>query len=271
MKPVTTCFVLVTMSLTISAQEANKPAFTRTATIEHNADSGRVTANYSRPLFQAVEALSREYGWVIDYEDPPYFSSFDLVDNTDPRWRASHPNGKGAVRVAGGSFETTFPEPIGEKTEEQVLEKVIADYNASGNPGKFTLRREGKNRFAVIGIAVRDETGKDKNASVLLDTRITIPEAHRSAYDTLNLVLSTLSTASGITVLPSMLSTNGINEADIVVGGENVPARTLLLETLGAANNHRVIHWELRYSPDRPEYFLLISPGESRGGEPIRP
>ena len=63
--------------------------------------------------------------------------------------------------------------------------------------------------------------------------------------DTLNLVLSTLSTASGITVLPSMSSTNGINEADIVVGGENVPARTLLLETLGTANNHRVIHWEL--------------------------
>jgi hypothetical protein len=171
-----------------------KPSFAAVANIEHTSSSGHVSANYSRPLFQTAETVIREYGWVVDYEDPPYFSTFDLTDDTDPRWRASHPNSKGVVRVAGSAFQSTFPEPVGETTKEQVLEKIISDYNSSGNPGKFALRKEGENRYAVIGVAVKDDAGKDKDAPVLLDTLITVPEAHRSAFDTLNLVLSTLST-----------------------------------------------------------------------------
>jgi hypothetical protein len=225
-----------------------------------NSGSGHVSANHPRPLFQTVEAVIREYGWVVDYEDPPYFSTFDLTDDTDPRWRASHPNSKGVVRVVGSAFQSTFPEPVGETTREQVLKKIISDYNLSGNPGKFALRKEGENRYAVMGVAVKDDTGKDKDAPVLLDTLMTVPEAHRSAFDTLNLVLNTLSTTSGVNVHASMLSTNGIGDPDIVVGGKGVPARTLLLQTLSAAHKHRTIRWELRYSPDRPEYFPLIYP-----------
>jgi hypothetical protein len=73
-----------------------------------------------------------------------------------------------------------------------------------------------------------------------------------------------------------MLSTNGISEPDIVVGGNDIPARTLWLQTLSAANKHRVIRWELRYSPDRPEYHLPSSPAletyaDSPGTEGVRP
>lgn len=261
MKPIVASFLLFAVSVFASAQEiTKKPVFMDAGVVEHDANSGRVTSSHPRPLFQAVEALSQEYGWVIDFEDPPYFSKFDLTDDTDPNWKAKHPASKGVSRVAGGPFESIFPEPAAQISKEQVLQKVISDYNSSGNPGKFALRKEGENRFAVVGVSVKDEGGNDANVPVLLDTLISVPQEHRSAYETLNLILDTLSTAAGTKVHASMLSTNGISAPDIVVGGTNVSARTLLLQTFDEANKYRFIRWELRYSPDINGYFLIIAP-----------
>jgi len=122
---------------------------------------------------QAVEAISQEYGWIVDFEDPLYQSHFDLVDATDPEWRASHPNEKGATRVSGGLFQSSFPEPSSipsGNAEEQVLQKLVADYNSSGNPGKFSVRKEADGRYALVGVSRKDETGKDETVNPLLDT-----------------------------------------------------------------------------------------------------
>jgi hypothetical protein len=78
------------------------------AQVRHLADSITVSANDARPLAQAVTALSEEFGWAIDFEDPPYYSKYDLVDDTVPQWRAAHPNTKGVTVIAGDTFQTQF-------------------------------------------------------------------------------------------------------------------------------------------------------------------
>jgi len=136
------------------------------AEVRHLADSVTVTANDARPLAQAVTALSEEFAWAIDFEDPPYYSMFDLLNETDPKWRAAHPNAKGVTVIAGDTFQTQFPQTPDAATsqaeEEHILDRVISDYNASTNPGRFTVRNEGDGRFAIVGTYVKDERGGDQ-------------------------------------------------------------------------------------------------------------
>jgi len=64
------------------ARQARHSRYMENAEVQHLADSITITANDARPLAQAVTALSEEYGWAIDFEDPPYYSKYDLVDDT---------------------------------------------------------------------------------------------------------------------------------------------------------------------------------------------
>ena len=45
-----------------------------------------VSVAASRPLYFALLALSEQYGWVVDYEDPIYTRG-ETRDKTDPNWR----------------------------------------------------------------------------------------------------------------------------------------------------------------------------------------
>ena len=256
------CLLLGVPTLLAAQNTTRKAAPGEPGIIEHHESSGTLSSVDARPLLQAIDAISTEYGWVIDFEDPPYRSSFDLMDSTDPKWRADHPNEKGIRRIAGGPFQSSFPEPsslVSGNAEEQVLQKIVSDYNSSGNPGRFVVRKEAEGRYAVIGAATKSEIGQDETATVLLDTPITIPVAHRSAYETLDIILKTLSSTAGVKVYASLLSVNHIQEPDIVVGGSNVPARALLLQALDAANKHRIIRWDLLFDPNMDAYALRVT------------
>lgn len=64
----------------ILGQSPNKPSFLPAAVLGHCGATATLTANDPRPLLQAVEGISEEYGWIVDFEDPLYRSRFDLVD-----------------------------------------------------------------------------------------------------------------------------------------------------------------------------------------------
>src|SRR5260370_17073930 len=96
--------VLVTMLLTVpahaqaqndQARQARHSRYMENAEVRHLADSITVTANDARPLAQAVTALSEEFGWAIDFEDPPYYTNYDHVDNTPPQCPTPHATPKG--------------------------------------------------------------------------------------------------------------------------------------------------------------------------------
>ena len=252
----------------ILGQSPDKPSFMNAAVVQHHGESTTLTANFPRPLMQAVEGLGEDYGWIVDFEDPLYCSRFDLVDSTDPEWRASHPKEKGALRVSGGLFESSFPEPSSfsdANAEEQVLQKLVSDYNSSGNPGKFVVRKESDGRYAVIGVARKDETGKDETVGALLDTAISFPVQRRDARATLQLVVDTLTANSGVKVRLGTigLSSDPLQQAELTIGGENVPARTLLLQALDGVSNtsphfRGVFVWNFLFDADTNAYWLRL-------------
>ena len=57
--------------------------------IEHQHGTATVKADCARPLAQAITAVREEYGWAVDYEDPPYHSKYDVMDMTNPSYRAA--------------------------------------------------------------------------------------------------------------------------------------------------------------------------------------
>lgn len=257
-----------TCSFSLPAQAPKSP-FMSAGFIQHHGTTATLTANFPGPIVQAVEAVSREYGWIVDFEDPPFNSHLDLVDATDPVWRASHPDSKGATRVAGGLFQSTFPEPTAITSgdaEEQVLQKVVADYNASGNPGKFVVRKEAAARYAVVGISRRNDAGRDEAVDVLLDTPITITLEQRDAAATLQLIADTLTATTGVKVYLGTigLSSNPLSEATLTIGGTNVAARTLLLQAVDDIQKHAphfsgILVWNLLFDADRNAYDLRLS------------
>jgi len=232
------------------------------AEVRHLANSATITANSPRPLAQAVTALSEEYAWVIDFEDPPYYSKYDLVDDTASQWRAAHPTAKGVTAIAGDTFQAQFPENpragISPPDEERILDRVVSDYNASTNPGRFSVRNEGDGRFAIVGTYVKDNNGQDQTISPILDTPISIQADTRDALTTIHIILNALSAKSQIQVVPGLLALNALHQTQVTVGGENIPARTLLLQTLSAAKIK--LYWDLYYDHDVNGYAFSVLP-----------
>ncbi|MGC1484707.1 MAG: hypothetical protein WA789_13010 [Candidatus Acidiferrum sp.] len=262
------CALLISAGSFLLAQSPTRPSFMSAAVIQHTGVSETLTADFPRPLSQAIETISQEYGWIVDFEDPHYISHFDLVDCTDPTWRASHPNEKGALRVSGGFFQSNFPEPStisAGDPEEQVLQKLVADYNASGNPGKFVVRTEAEGRYAIIGVSRKDENGRDEAVNAPLDTPISFPVQQRDARATLNLIVDSVTANSGVKVYLGMtgLSSNPLQEATVTIGGSNVPARTLLMQALDGVSSESphfrgIFEWESLFNADMNAYYLNL-------------
>jgi hypothetical protein len=245
------------------AQTQNRvPRFMECAEVHHRADSATLSANDARPLAQALTALSEEYAWTIDFEDPPYDSKHDLVDDTAAEWRAAHPKEKGVTIISGGTFQTRFPETAGATfsaaQEEHALDIVVSDYNKSGNPGRFSLMSEGHGRFAVIGSHVRDDSGQEQPMPSILDTPITVPTETRDGLRTISAIREALTSKSQTRVEPGVMPLNVLVRTEVTVGGQNVPARTLLLQTLSLIKTK--LYWLLPYDNDVKTYAFNLLP-----------
>jgi hypothetical protein len=239
---------------TYAQQPQLRPQFMRAGIVEHHGSNATVRANDPRPLLQAIKAIREEYGWIIDYEDPPFFSAHDLSDDTDPRWKAAHPGSDPVWRIAGSAFQSDYPEiatavPSSPRIAD-ILQKVVSDYNSSGNPGKFSVRKESSSRYSILGTFRKDRDGRDQAVRSILDTAISMPPEPRTPVETLYTILSILSSATGTRVLPLMVPTNTLQGPLLTIGGTGVTARTLLLQTLGQANPRRTLMWDLLFDPD---------------------
>jgi hypothetical protein len=260
-------------------RQARHSRYMDRAEVRHLGNSAIISANDPRPLAQALTALSEEYAWVIDFEDPPYYSKHDLVDDTAPEWRAAHPTAKGVTVIGGDGFQIQLPGNLNATSsaeEEHILDSVVSDYNRSGNPGRFSVRNEGDGRFAIVGTYIKDENGKDQAVTAILDTPLSIPTETRDALTTVHVILNALTAGTQTKVMAGMLALNALNQAHAAVGGQNVPARVLLLQTLSAANAK--LYWHLYYDNDAKMYALNVLPlmkanydsSANRSTEPVR-
>jgi len=242
-------------------KQQSRAQLMREGVVIRNGDTATVKANDPRPLAQAIQAVSEEYGWVVDYEDPLYSDS-ELVDATNPKWRASHPDAPMVKGIRGGAFESAFNEPSALAStagEEAALQKIVSDYNHSGNPGKFIVHDEGEeafnpeipgfkksvaHRYSIVGV------------SGILDTTVSIPIEKRSAQATIELIAKELSTKTNVKVFGGASANNLLIQSQVTVGGEHLTVRNLLIQTLNATQRPQI--WRCLFDPGANIYVFNI-------------
>lgn len=253
--------LVVLVSGLATAQSTQSPEFLDRAYIRHSGTEVTVVANDPIPLLQAVYALRLEYGWQVNWESAPGYSHFDLVDATNPKWRAAHPGEKGVTRPAGGLFSGAFPEPkeaSDPNAQRDALARLIDEYNATDNPGKYVVRLDSDGQLTVIGTRVRDETGALQDIQPLLDARVTLPKLPRNVEDTIQSILNALQSVTGQKVLFAVVSHSLFVNTQVTMGGEKIPARDLLKQAL--AGTKRALQYDLCLNSDVPVWLLNVSP-----------
>ncbi len=237
----------------------------RSAKVEHLSPTmARISVNDPRPMRQVVQGLRRTYGLLISYEDPPYFSSYDVVDAANSTWRAKHPGSKPYLGIAGGPFTSEFPE-ISEAQQDSsakaALVKITADYDQSTNPGRFAVRVEGPHRFSVVGTFLRAQDGRQKALHALLDTYVSIRALRAAtAEDLLNALCEQLTKLTGETIIPGTNPVNMMTGTRVTLNsssGPEITARRALMEISAAARYSLV--WTLNWDPNERFYVLNLT------------
>src|SRR5437868_7392960 len=218
---------------TLSAQQLHRThsEFAPTATVQVVNGTASVVANSPRPLLQAITGIAEHYGWTINYEDPLYRNG-ELIDDTNPEWRALHPQAAGPRIPSGRVFRASVPVSQnmerGSEGERLALQELVADYNQSGNPGQFTLLLLDTGFFSVVG----KNAGSSAHGQSILDTPVSISFTSRSANETINLILNQVSAKTGISIVKGVWPFNATVPSRVSVGGAAVPARELLQQTI---------------------------------------
>jgi hypothetical protein len=240
----------------------------KTAEVEETDGVVRIFANSPRPLAQALCAITKRNEWLVDYEDPEYTSKFDLIDATNPTWRAVHPEKPPLMIPQGGAFEFKYDESRAATAdgERQILEALVAAYNQSENPGTFEVRElsidsrpwsVSRKRYAIVGVSIKDDQGRPQRVSPILDTLITLPKQERSASETIRLMGEELFAKRRVKVVEGGVANNALIQSKVTVGGTNVSARSLLLQTLGQVMNPSM-GWHAKYDRMMPVYVLNV-------------
>ena len=241
----------------LSAQDQTKAVFQSQTVLEETGADITLRVNDPNPLFQAIVRLRQEYGWVVNYEEAPLYSNYDLVDDTSPVWRTKHPGARGVTRTAGGTFVAHYKKPEDSTVASATLSTVLNDYNATNNPGRYILKHVPSGAIVVVGNRVKNENGQEIEVSPLLDTPITIPKEQRSVYGTVRAILNALKEKSGQKIIIMSVPNNDFLQKNAIVGGSEIPARELLLQALYSTG--RPMQYDFGFDSDVPTYILNVS------------
>jgi hypothetical protein len=198
----------------------------------------RVTAITGRPMYQALSAVSREYGWMSDYEETDDATLPFFTDGDNRRW------------YRGGTFTATLAMPqTGTASEEQsILTNLTRQFDQVGLQ-HFKVISPSANRF--------DVTSAPAGSVALMDTPITLPAAERTIDQTVMAILQQISAQRGVKIIRGGFADGELIRTTISIGSEKaVPARQLLAQALDQAPDGRV--WLLTYEPSMGEYAFGV-------------
>jgi hypothetical protein len=239
------CLCLACLSSEGWAQTVAAPAqYLKQATVSQTAQTVRITADSPRPLEQILNALHLKYGWAINYEDPQYTSTLDLVESP-----ASH-----TKLPSGGSFSVEYPAAAPD--EEKTLRLVLDAYNHSKNPGQFELRRNAQGNFDVVGTGAHNDKGAIAPQQPLFDVPVTLPTEERTISATIDLIFQAIAQQNHSVVKVGVSPRTLLDHTPAKIGGAKVSARELLQQCLTAT--HRNLYWRLLFDPESKGYYLNI-------------
>jgi len=258
------CFLLVYVSASGICQTISSPAgsFWTAAHVTHLGENASVSSLDPRPLWMAIDSVGREYGWVIDYEDPIYDIKTETSVYSDPRWESIHP-GKIPRLPSGNSFASTYTEvtqPPSSNATSSVLNKIISDYNTTVNPGTFLVRAEEVGRFSVVGYSRSSGSGQ----ASILDHHVNLPHIEQNGLEALISLTQEISAVTGAKVVLGALPYNLLLPNKVDIGGTNIPARTQLMQIADSGNTPLI--WDLLFDLNDNCYYLSLAPALKRKG-----
>jgi hypothetical protein len=229
------------------------------AKVVRGAERTDLQSNQPRPMDATVTALVNEFGWLVDYEDPPYSkNSSDVVDMTDPTWQRTHPHDR-FFGLKGGSFLTHLAptETASEAVPVKTVERIVSEYDQSSLPGRFIVRTGERGRIAVVGVATRNASDAYEQTPVLLDTPIVLTPLTTDLLDALSTITAALTSISGHRVVVGTSPINLFNQVQCVLPSEKLVSRVAIGQMLDSAPVKLV--YSLLYDPNDDLYVLNVT------------
>ena len=239
------------------AQTKQSTSYLKQATISQTGRKMHITANSPRPLHQILESFQNKFGWKIDYEDPQYVSSLDVIDVVGPE-SAALSSGGNARYPRGGNFEVDLTTAAADSSPDQkmALQTVLDAYNSSTNPGRFELRPNPDGSSDFVGVAAHDEKGQIAKQQPVLDVAITLPAEERSVADTVDLICQKVAEQSHTPVTVGVTPFGLFTKRKTKTGGTQESARALLIKALTFEGHN--FYWYLLFDPNSKGYYLDI-------------
>jgi hypothetical protein len=232
-----------------------------------------LSATGPRPLVKAADQLEARYGIPVSYEDATYAYEGDLVDETDPAYKLSHPgiralgvkNGSAVLR---GNLSASVRSPA---DAMPLFQSLLDDYVRAGNPGEYALVQSGDG-VVIVPTRVRNENGVLLPDQSPLETRISFPELQRTDLETLAAICGAILANSGKKVVVGTTPFGGLQSPGtrgsyyVTIGASNEPARSVLQRTLAGLQwaDSRTqgpilkMGWWLLYDPGERVYALSV-------------
>lgn len=228
------------------------------------------------PLEAMLDRIEHAAGVPINYEDPRYDCPADVVDVTNQVQSAAQRAANPAARILvprGGklTLDGVLPGTPQPGDELPLVGAAVAQYEASGLPGRFTVRQIG----SVTSVEPVEARGRDcrwAKASPALEAGINFPPQTRAAADTLSLILASASQAIGVKIGLAQVPLVAFINRQVTLGAANEPAASVLVRLFEQISSPgRVSYsYHLFYDPGL-RYYMADIAAVSPSRRPIAP
>lgn len=229
------------------------------------AQTSIINVDDPRPLMRMLDELEQRFGISINYEDPLYQHSDDLVDVTDkvqnPRQRAMNPNVRIMIPRGG---QATLEVPVSSQLDSATIVNIITNMRLAHEaryPGKFTVHRREAGWY-VEPTSVRGVSGSMAPQTPVSETSISLPEQQRNAAECLDAILQQAGKKVGVKIGIGMIPAAPFAASSVKCGANNEPLAVVLARLFsavgGGQNGNGNMSYRLLYDATVRMYMLNL-------------
>ncbi len=227
-----------------------------------------LTFSRTRPLMALCTELQDKYGLLVTYEDAPGDPITEVnseirsngVTFLSPKWKTI------TFHIPSGlptrpDLATPLSGAVDAGTSLATVQDVVRQYNASGNPGRFTVTSDGE--YLHVAQTARMVNGKFERFEPVTDTVLAWNPKTGTCRQVLGDLFAALRQQRSITVVEGAVPMGALLMTHCKVEGKSVTARQILAAVADGLDTDPVTGkkmgsdaWYLVYDPNGHKYFL---------------
>jgi len=252
-----------------------------------SAAADEISVNQSRPMMALAGELAQRYGYLVTYEEAPVDAVREVIKEPRrnglefryPAWSpvtfhlearetsAGVPITQEPMRAGfGGTVTVSGSGSVRPLTQESV-DSLVSEYNASGNPGKFTVIYDGG--YAHIVPAGRSVNGQITDFQPILSTIVPAKLQEGTCWDLFSGLIGEIQTIRHVAIEVGEAPVNPLSEASCTISGHDLDARHVLIQLLDEIGDLPSVGikdrfvWTLAHDPTEGAYWLStrVMPG----------